>query len=228
MALSTKPICAIGRRSSLCSWSSRWSSRSSTRRRAADAPRSGATEQRRSRRESGYTPARSLWVIIQDPGAGGHDHHSDLGDVLAFMRFRELKRSASCSAPAISSKEGGVVILPSDAREYLRTFEQLPPRAARLGAAARARRRAQALRRDRQRAGRVANGAQRLREREQPARRRARDPAIQRVGDAGARIRRHRARYRSRAAGRGARRQGRHQRPSRAASASRSTRRWWR
>ena len=47
--------------------------------------------------------------------------------LLAFMRFRELKAQRALLGAGYLRKEGGVVILPSDAREYLRTFEQLPP-----------------------------------------------------------------------------------------------------
>jgi biopolymer transport protein ExbB/TolQ len=75
----------------------------------------------------GYTPARSLWVIIQDPEQEATIIVSIWAMLLAFMRFRELKAQRALLGAGYLRKEGGVVILPSDAREYLRTFEQLPP-----------------------------------------------------------------------------------------------------
>ena len=44
------------------------------------------------------------------------------------MRFRELKAQRELLEAGYLTKDAGVVILPSDAREYLRTFEQLPPK----------------------------------------------------------------------------------------------------
>lgn len=77
--------------------------------------------------QPGYTPARSLWVIIQDPEQEATIIVSIWAMLLAFMRFRELKAQRALLGAGYLRKEGGVVILPSDAREYLRTFEQLPP-----------------------------------------------------------------------------------------------------
>ncbi len=75
----------------------------------------------------GYTPARSLWVIIQDPEQEATIIVSIWALLLAMMRFRELKQQRELLGAGYLRKEGGGVILPTDAREYLRTFEQLPP-----------------------------------------------------------------------------------------------------
>ena len=66
--------------------------------------------------------------------------------ILAVMRFRELKAQRELLGAGYLKKDGGTVILPSDAREYLRTFEQLPPMQRDVCLAARARRGAEALR----------------------------------------------------------------------------------
>jgi len=75
----------------------------------------------------GYTPARSLWVIIQDPEQEMTIIVSIWAMILTFLRFREIKAQRDLLAAGYLNKEAGTVILPSDAREYLRTFEQLPP-----------------------------------------------------------------------------------------------------
>ena len=75
----------------------------------------------------GYTPARSIWVIIQDPEQEATIIVSIWAMMLAVMRFRELKAQRELLGAGYLKKDGGTVILPSDAREYLRTFEQLPP-----------------------------------------------------------------------------------------------------
>jgi biopolymer transport protein ExbB/TolQ len=86
------------------------------------------TEQRAiAARQPGYTPARSIWVIIQDPEQEATIIVSIWAMILAVMRFRELRAQRELLSAGYLRKEGGVVILPSDAREYLRTFEQLPP-----------------------------------------------------------------------------------------------------
>ena len=46
--------------------------------------------------------------------------------ILSMMRFRELRQQRQLLETGYLTKDAGVVILPSDAREYLRTFEQLP------------------------------------------------------------------------------------------------------
>jgi len=86
------------------------------------------TEQRAiAARTPGYTPERSIWVIIQDPEQEATIIVSIWAMLLAFMRFRELKAQRELFGAGYLQKDGGTVILPSDAREYLRTFEQLPP-----------------------------------------------------------------------------------------------------
>ena len=85
------------------------------------------TEQRRiAATTPGYTPPRSLWVIIRDPEQEATIIVSIWALLLAVLRFRELKQQRELLGAGYLRKEGGV-ILPSDAREYLRTFEQLPP-----------------------------------------------------------------------------------------------------
>ena len=75
----------------------------------------------------GYTPARSIWVIIRDPEQQATIIIAIWSIMLSVMRFRELKQQRELLGAGYFTKEAGVVILPSDAREYLRTFEQLPP-----------------------------------------------------------------------------------------------------
>ena len=76
----------------------------------------------------GYTPARSIWVIIADPEQEATIIISIWAIILSGLRFRELKTQRELFESGYLTKEAGVVILPSDAREYLRTFEQLPPK----------------------------------------------------------------------------------------------------
>jgi biopolymer transport protein ExbB/TolQ len=74
----------------------------------------------------GYTPERSIWVIIQDPEQQATIIICIWAMFLSVMRFREIKAQRELLAAGYFTKEAGVVILPSDARQYLRTFEQLP------------------------------------------------------------------------------------------------------
>lgn len=78
-------------------------------------------------RTPGYTPERSLWVIIQDPEQEATIIVAIWAMILTVMRFRELKAQRELLNEGYMKQAPGVVILPSDAREYLRTFEQLPP-----------------------------------------------------------------------------------------------------
>ncbi len=92
-------------------------------------PSSGWTEQRQiAATNPGYTPRRSLWVIIQDPEQEATICVAIWALILSGLRFRELKLQRELLAAGYFTKEAGIVILPSDAREYLRTFEQLPPK----------------------------------------------------------------------------------------------------
>jgi biopolymer transport protein ExbB/TolQ len=76
----------------------------------------------------GYVPARSIWVIIQDPEQQATIIVCIWAMLLSVMRFRELKYQREMLSAGYLKREQGAVILPSDAREYLRTLEQLPPR----------------------------------------------------------------------------------------------------
>lgn len=76
----------------------------------------------------GYVPARSIWVIIQDPEQQATIIVCIWAMLLSVMRFRELKYQREMLSVGYLKREQGAVILPSDAREYLRTLEQLPPR----------------------------------------------------------------------------------------------------
>ena len=76
--------------------------------------------------QQGYIPPRSIWVIIQDPEQEATIIVSIWAVILAVLRFREIKAQRMLLTAGYLKREGGTVILPSDAREYLRTFEQLP------------------------------------------------------------------------------------------------------
>jgi biopolymer transport protein ExbB/TolQ len=76
----------------------------------------------------GYVPARSIWVIIQDPEQQATIIVCIWAMLLSVLRFRELKYQREMLSAGYLKREQGAVILPSDAREYLRTLEQLPPR----------------------------------------------------------------------------------------------------
>jgi biopolymer transport protein ExbB/TolQ len=73
-----------------------------------------------------YVPARSIWVIIQNAEQQVTIIVAVWALILSGMRFRELKKQRELLGAGYITREAGVVILPSDAREYLRTFEQLP------------------------------------------------------------------------------------------------------
>jgi biopolymer transport protein ExbB/TolQ len=74
----------------------------------------------------GYVPGRSFWVTIRDPEQQATIVVSIWALILSGMRFRELRAQRRLLEAGYLTREAGVVILPSDAREYLRTFEQLP------------------------------------------------------------------------------------------------------
>jgi len=73
-------------------------------------------------RTPGYSPERSLLVIIQDPEQEATIIVSIWAMMLAVMRFRELKAQRELLSAGYMKLAPGVVILQSDAREYLRTF----------------------------------------------------------------------------------------------------------
>ena len=76
----------------------------------------------------GYVPARSIWVIIQDPEQQATIIACIWAMLLSVLRFRELKYQREMLSAGYLKREQGAVILPSDAREYQRMLEQLPPR----------------------------------------------------------------------------------------------------
>jgi biopolymer transport protein ExbB/TolQ len=78
-------------------------------------------------RTPGYSPQRSIWVIIRDPEQEATIIVAIWATILSVMRFRELKEQRAMLGEGYMKQAPGVVILPSDAREYLRTFEQLSP-----------------------------------------------------------------------------------------------------
>ena len=75
----------------------------------------------------GYSPQRSLWIIIQDPEQEATIIVSIWAMLLSVLRFRELRAQRALLGAGYMKLAPGTVILPSDAREYLRTFEQLNP-----------------------------------------------------------------------------------------------------
>lgn len=75
-----------------------------------------------------YLPPRSFWITIRDAEQQVTIIVAIWALILAAGRFRELKSQRALLAAGYLKREAGVVILPSDAREYLRTFEQLPAR----------------------------------------------------------------------------------------------------
>jgi biopolymer transport protein ExbB/TolQ len=78
-------------------------------------------------RTPGYVPQRSIWVIIKDPEQEATIIIAIWALILATMRFRELREQRALLTAGYMRLDPGIVILPSDAREYLRQFEQLPP-----------------------------------------------------------------------------------------------------
>jgi biopolymer transport protein ExbB/TolQ len=86
------------------------------------------TEQRAiADRTPGYVPQRSIWVIIKDPEQEATIIIAIWALILAGMRFRELRQQRELLGAGYMKLEPGIVILPSDARDYLRQFEQMPP-----------------------------------------------------------------------------------------------------
>ncbi len=67
-------------------------------------------------------------MIIQDPEQEATIIVATWAMILAFLRFRELKQQRELLSVGLMKQAPGVVILPSDAREYLRTLEQMPPK----------------------------------------------------------------------------------------------------
>ena len=78
-------------------------------------------------RTPGYVPQRSIWVIIKDPEQEATIIIAIWSLILSTMRFRELRQQRELLGAGYMKLEPGIVILPSDARDYLRQFEQMPP-----------------------------------------------------------------------------------------------------
>ncbi len=78
-------------------------------------------------RTPGYVPQRSIWVIIQDPEQEATIIVAIWAIILATLRFREMRQQRDLLNAGYMKLDPGIVILPTDAREYLRQFEQLPP-----------------------------------------------------------------------------------------------------
>jgi biopolymer transport protein ExbB/TolQ len=86
------------------------------------------TEQRAiAARTPGYLPQRSLWIIIENPEQEATIIVAIWAMILSAMRFRELRAQRNLLGAGYMKLDSGMVILPSDAREYLRQFEQLSP-----------------------------------------------------------------------------------------------------
>ena len=78
-------------------------------------------------RTPGYVPQRSIWVIIKDPEQEATIIVAIWAIILASLRFRELRQQRGLLGAGYMRLDPGIVILPTDARAYLRQFEQLPP-----------------------------------------------------------------------------------------------------
>ncbi|HEY7671133.1 MAG TPA: MotA/TolQ/ExbB proton channel family protein [Gammaproteobacteria bacterium] len=74
----------------------------------------------------GARPERSLYVIIRDPEQEATIIISIWAFLLAVMRFYELRQQRGLLDADLMRMAASTVILPSDAREYLRTLEELP------------------------------------------------------------------------------------------------------
>jgi biopolymer transport protein ExbB/TolQ len=75
----------------------------------------------------GTAPERSLLVIIRDPEQEAIIILSIWAVILAAMRFRELRQQRKLLEADLMRMASSIVILPNDAREYLRSLEELPP-----------------------------------------------------------------------------------------------------
>ena len=74
----------------------------------------------------GARPERSLYVIIRDPEQEATIIIAMWALILAGMRFYELKQQRQLLDDDLMRMASSIVILPSDAREYLRSLEELP------------------------------------------------------------------------------------------------------
>jgi biopolymer transport protein ExbB/TolQ len=76
----------------------------------------------------GTRPERSIFVIIRDPEQETTIIIAMWALVLAGLRFYELKQQRRLLDDDLMRMASSIVILPSDAREYLRSLEELPPK----------------------------------------------------------------------------------------------------
>jgi len=74
----------------------------------------------------GYTPERSIYVIIRDAEQEATIILAIWALVLAGLRLRELKAQRALLSADLMRVPPGTVILPEDTREYLRQLENLP------------------------------------------------------------------------------------------------------
>lgn len=78
------------------------------------------------RTHPGAHPERSIYVIIQDREQEATIILAIWALILAGMRWRELSKQRRLLSADLMNLPPGTVILPHDAREYLRQLEQLP------------------------------------------------------------------------------------------------------
>jgi biopolymer transport protein ExbB/TolQ len=71
-------------------------------------------------------PERSLFVIIRDPEQEATIIIAAWALILAGMRFYELRQQRRLLDADLMRMASSIVILPTDAREYLRSLEELP------------------------------------------------------------------------------------------------------
>ncbi|HLF12036.1 MAG TPA: MotA/TolQ/ExbB proton channel family protein [Gammaproteobacteria bacterium] len=76
----------------------------------------------------GAVRQRSLFVIIRDPEQQATITIALWALILAGLRFYELKQQRRLLDDDLMRMASSIVILPSDAREYLRSLEELPPK----------------------------------------------------------------------------------------------------
>ena len=146
--------------------------------------------------DKNYVPKRSPYVIVKD-------YEQEVCIIFSLWAFSILaykaagvRRARALLATDLLRLPEGMKILPEDTPRLRAAGRGAARDAARRAAAARAAHRAASLRLDTQHPGRLDRDPRRLRTRIRPARFRAVDGALRRVGHPGDRLRRHRARHR--------------------------------
>jgi biopolymer transport protein ExbB/TolQ len=76
----------------------------------------------------GARPERTLYVIIRDPEQEATIIIAIWALILSVLRFQELRQQRRLLDADLMRMASSVVILPSDAREYLRSLDELPPK----------------------------------------------------------------------------------------------------